>query len=79
MSKLTFLTNGDRWHALYVDGEVIQQGHYANGPKTVANACINNGIDEFEKFHIIDKGEYARAEFPGTLEEIRESDDWELK
>jgi hypothetical protein len=75
---LTFVTNGDRWNALYLDGEMETQGHYADDPETVANVCINNEVDEYESYHISDKGEYPRAEFPDSLEEAREDDSWKL-
>jgi len=75
---LTFITNGDRWHALYLDGKIETQGHYADDPETVANVCIKNDVDEYETYHISDKGEYARARFPNSLEEIKNDDSWKL-
>lgn len=79
MATLTLVDNGDRWKALYLDGEIVTQGHYADDPETVVNVCMNNEIDGFEKRGISDNGEYPRAEFPDSLEEIREADDWKLR
>lgn len=79
MTTLTLVNNGREWSALYLNGDLLEQNHICDRPEKIANVCIENDIDKFEKRGIIDNGDYMRSEFPDTLEKIRNADDWELR
>jgi hypothetical protein len=79
MATLTLVDDGAHWSALYLDGELLEQNRTCDRPERIANACIENDVDEFENRGIIDNGSYSRSKFPDSLEKIRNADDWELR
>lgn len=68
MSKLTYMSNGSDWEALYIDGEKVADQHLDRlWPRTAIEIISENNITEAEiSSHSPEYGE----PFPKTLEEI---------
>jgi hypothetical protein len=78
MATYTFLTNGDRWEGLAVDGDIVTQRHEVTAQDALNIAKTGPEIDQVEKVIARANEGYRPSRWPGSLDKIRESEEWRL-
>lgn len=82
-STLTIVRGGGNWEAVYVDGESYYQNHLDRSyPRQIVAAINEHNIDDAETVEARmtrdDEGRLNVTQFPNDLDELYESDDYEV-
>jgi len=83
MSTLTVVQSSSNWEAVYIDGESEYQNHTGRAwARPVLDAIEGHEIESTEiiqaEMKRDDEGRLLATQFPNTLDELYESEDYEV-